>query len=439
MYLGLDDTDSPDGMCTTYLGSLIAEAIEDNGCIVKNMRLIRLNPNVPWKTRGNAGVCIEFDNSDDEELSDGGKTSGEIKSSDNMKSSDEMRSSDDLIKIVSGIVEAFIEKYAMFECENTNPGYVICSEKPAPDFYYRALRDFCTVDEAKVILDELRATYKGYKNGRGLIGSLAAVSAVLPDKTYEYLAYRKPEAFGTERVFKSESIKRMEEATTPHTWDSWDFASDKPVCIPHGKDPVLFGIRGDTPASVEAAVKYIECEAIDRFVIWETNQGTDAHMMTPEKNGFLEGRSYVFDCIVASKPVTQEGGHVSFVATYKDKETLCYAFEPTKSFRDVVRKLEIGDSLTVYGSFMNSCIHIEKFRLNEVAKKELRESPKCPECGGRMTSAGKGKGYKCRSCGGRVREVLCAPRDIDVGWYEVPPDARRHLAKPVVRIIDETK
>ena len=58
MYLGLDDTDSPDGMCTTYLAALIAEALEAGGCTVKNMRLIRLNPNVPWKTRGNAGVCI---------------------------------------------------------------------------------------------------------------------------------------------------------------------------------------------------------------------------------------------------------------------------------------------------------------------------------------------------------------------------------------------
>ena len=81
MFLGLDDTDSPDGMCTTYLGALIAEALEKQGCVIKNMRLIRLNPNVPWKTRGNASVCIEFDGS---------------------------------AEIASQTADEFIEKYAMF-------------------------------------------------------------------------------------------------------------------------------------------------------------------------------------------------------------------------------------------------------------------------------------------------------------------------------------
>ncbi|MBR5815571.1 MAG: DUF1743 domain-containing protein, partial [Methanocorpusculaceae archaeon] len=173
MFLGLDDTDSPDGMCTTYLGALIAEALEKQGCVIKNMRLIRLNPNVPWKTRGNAAVCIEFDGSAEIAL----QTAGE-----------------------------FIDKYAMFDCQNTNPGFVVCETKPSSDFYYSALRTFCTVDEAKSVLDSIGAVYKGYKNCRGLIGALAAVSAELPDKTYEYLAYRKPEAFGTQRVFDADSI-----------------------------------------------------------------------------------------------------------------------------------------------------------------------------------------------------------------------------------------
>ena len=400
MFLGLDDTDSPDGMCTTYLGALVAEALEMQGCIIKNMRLIRLNPNVPWKTRGNAAVCIEFE---------GGA------------------------EIASQTAERFIDKYAMFDCLNTNPGFVVCETKPAPDFYYSALRGFCTVDEAKAVLDSIGAIYKGYKNCRGLIGALAAVSAELPDKTYEYLAYRKPDAFGTPRVFDADSFRKSAEETFPHCFDTWDFAAEKPVCIPHGKDPVLFGIRGESREWVEKAVSYLQSEEVERFVIWETNQGTDAHILSPT-SGFEEGRSYVFDGVVTSAPKTQRGGHVSFSVG----GVVCYAFEPTKSFRNIVRELIEGDCLTVFGSFQKGVIHVEKFCLRTAAKKEVRASPRCPVCGGRMTSAGKGKGYKCRECSGRIRDTEAASRGIAEGWYEVPPDARRHLSKPVCRIQNDS-
>ena len=400
MFLGLDDTDSPDGMCTTYLGALVAEALEMQGCIIKNMRLIRLNPNVPWKTRGNAAVCIEFEGS---------------------------------AEIALQTADRFIDKYAMFDCLNTNPGFVVCETKPAPDFYYSALRGFCTVDEAKAVLDSIGAIYKGYKNCRGLIGALAAVSAELPDKTYEYLAYRKPDAFGTPRVFDADSFRKSAEETFPHCFDTWDFAAEKPVCIPHGEDPVLFGIRGESREWVEKAVSYLQSEEVERFVIWETNQGTDAHILSPT-SGFEEGRSYVFDGVVTSAPKTQRGGHVSFSVG----DVVCYAFEPTKSFRNIVRELIEGDCLTVFGSFQKGVIHVEKFCLRKAAKKEVRASPRCPVCGGRMTSAGKGKGYKCRECSGRIRDTEAASRGIAEGWYEVPPDARRHLSMPVCRIQNDS-
>jgi tRNA(Ile2)-agmatinylcytidine synthase len=52
-----------------------------------------------------------------------------------------------------------------------------------------------------------------------------------------------------------------------------------------------------------------------------------------------------------------------------------------------------------------------------------------------MSSAGRDQGYRCRDCGthrdGKVERPL--DRDLEVGWYEVPPVARRHVAKPLVR------
>ncbi|HJJ35834.1 MAG TPA: tRNA(Ile)(2)-agmatinylcytidine synthase, partial [Methanocorpusculum sp.] len=372
MYLGIDDTDSPDGMCTTYLGGLVAQELVVRGCVVNKMRLIRLNPNVPWKTRGNAGVSIEF--------TGGGEW-------------------------VADLITEYIEKYAQFTCANTNPGFVLLNEKPPEDFYYKALRTFCTVEEAEERLQELGAVYRGWKNRRGLIGALAAVSAVLPDKTYEYLAYRMPDACGTPRQYDAESFRRSAVETAPHTWDTWDFSADKPVCLPHGKDPVLYGIRGESPEWVEKAVSYLKAEEESFRVIWETNQGTDAHIL-PYDGEFVEGCSYTYSGTVEAFPVEHRGGHVSVRLSATD----CYAFEPTKSFREYVRCLIPGDKVTVYGSYLNGVLHFEKFSLDSAAPLEDRSSPRCPKCGGRMTSAGKGKGYKCRVCSERVREPSYLPR-----------------------------
>jgi tRNA(Ile2)-agmatinylcytidine synthase len=52
-----------------------------------------------------------------------------------------------------------------------------------------------------------------------------------------------------------------------------------------------------------------------------------------------------------------------------------------------------------------------------------------------MTSDGTGKGYKCKKCGIHAKEpeIQKISRTLKTGWYEVPPTARRHLAKPLCR------
>ena len=65
LYIGIDDTDSPDGMCTTYLASQIINKLEDNGIeLLDYPRLIRLNPFARFKTRGNGGVSLMILNDD---------------------------------------------------------------------------------------------------------------------------------------------------------------------------------------------------------------------------------------------------------------------------------------------------------------------------------------------------------------------------------------
>src|SRR2546422_8240365 len=59
LYLGVDDTDSLRGMCTTFLATELVRALPGLD-LIGFPRLVRLNPNIPWKTRGNGAVCLRF-------------------------------------------------------------------------------------------------------------------------------------------------------------------------------------------------------------------------------------------------------------------------------------------------------------------------------------------------------------------------------------------
>ena len=96
LHIGIDDTDSADGMCTTYLTYLIIEKLEELGIKpIDYPRLIRLNPFARYKTRGNGALSfiLELD-------------------------------SRQKVDQVKKIVLEYTEKYAMFDGINTNPGVV---------------------------------------------------------------------------------------------------------------------------------------------------------------------------------------------------------------------------------------------------------------------------------------------------------------------------
>ena len=402
MLIGIDDTDSPAGMCTTYLGAVLARRLIREHMRVREARLVRLNPNVTFKTRGNAAIALDVEGDPGQGFA-----------------------------LACGIVE----ELADFSCEKTNPGVVVTEKRPDPAFYQRAVTDFCEIDEAVAVLEAAGARYRGWKNRRGLVGATAAVSSVFPDATYEILTYRDPARWGTPREVDKESLFAAEEATFPHTWDTVDLANRVVVCVPHTPDPVLFGIRGESPAWVMTARSVIESEKTALEQIWVTNQGTDAHLV-PGTCGLLrEGISYRVRGVITGRPVTGAGGHVSFAIRDGEAEARCMAYEPTKNFRDTVRALVPGDEIVAVGSYKKGSINLEKLCLVVPARDLRIQAPLCTACSKRMTSDGKGKGYKCRKCGAHTREpeVQETPRTLTAGWYEVPPTARRHLAKPLCR------
>lgn len=401
MRIGIDDTDSPRGMCTTYIGAVLCERLIQTGFQVRGALLVRLNPNVKFKTRGNAAVCIEAEG-DQREAFD--------------------------------IAYACIEEYADFSHDQTHPGLVVTNTYPDSSFYFKAVRDFCDIEEAISLCEDTGAMYNGWKNQRGLIGATAAVASVYPDHTYELLAYRNPTRKNERRVDRM-SIFRSEAETTPHTWDSVDCANEMVVCVPHTPDPVLFGIRGEDPFWVRKARSNISSEDPEREQLYHTNQGTDVHLIRGKIGSLREGRSYILQGIVDSNPVTRRGGHVMVSLKDGGEQVRCMAYEPTKGFRDIIRRLILGDHIRVTGSYKQGSINLEKIQVISCAESREYKSPFCDRCNKRMTSAGKGKGYKCRICSSRKTkpEVILHTRTIFPGWYEVPPSARRHLAKPLIR------
>jgi tRNA(Ile2)-agmatinylcytidine synthase len=402
MLVGLDDTDSPGGMCTTYIGVILARRLQESHFPVHEARLLRLNPNVIFKTRGNAAISLDV--------------AGDV---------------DTVFRIACEVVA----EYACFDHENTNPGVVVAESPPPPQFYRQAVRGFCTIEEAKDVLETTGALFKGYKNGRGLIGATAAVCSEIPDRTFEYLTYRKQDVFGTPRYVNRESLFSAEQATYPHTWDTVDIENNVVVCVPHTPDPVLFGIRGESPSWVSIARAMVISEPTAFEQVFLTNQGTDAHLLDDRSECLTDGLSYRLQGTVESLARTGRGGHVGIMITSNGEEIHCMAYEPTKGFRNIVRALWPGDRVEVTGSYKNGSINLEKLHICVLGEASVRKPPRCPACGKRMTSAGNKKGYKCRHCGARAcePEVMNIERDLKTGWNEVPPIARRHLAKPLCR------
>ncbi|AEA47578.1 tRNA(Ile)(2)-agmatinylcytidine synthase [Archaeoglobus veneficus] len=411
LWVGIDDTDSSRGMCTTYLAVLIVEELEERGLSVVGFpRLIRLNPTIPFKTRGNGAVSFLVEGNLDD---------------------------------VMDVVREKIEEYAMLEDEKTNPGAVFVDAEndrvmnALSKFALRAVRGVISLDEALFIIGKYMIPHLRYKLGRGLIGALAAVGLDLDDYTLEVLAYRKPERFGTPREYDEESFFEADRKTYPRTWDTVDWHNRVVVAVPGSPDPVLFGIRGDDLAAIREAFDTVETEPVDRYMTFVTNQATDMHLIHERNTNKLEDyHSYIVRGKVVEEPSTITGGHVFFAIETRFGDVKCAAFEPTKQFRDVIRELKAGDIVEVYGSMKKNTINLEKINIVRLAETYVYENPVCPVCGKRMESAGRGQGFRCRKCKTKALEKVArrVERKIEEGFYEVPPCARRHLSKPLVRM-----
>lgn len=420
MIIGLDDTDSVDGMCTTYIGTLIVEAIRDldRNIIREPPKLLRLNPNNPYKTRGNGAVSIRITNTP------GPKILEKIKS------------------VSFDIVTKYSESG-----DNTNPAIVFLKDNSiTPEiqlFAKRALHEMLSIDEAISLLNKIGADYNFIGNGRGLIGALASCALQLEDFTYELIVYRSHNKRGKKFVSELGAME-IEKKYPPKIFSSYDFENRRMVISPHSDCPILYGLRGESPELILEAAKMIESELPFKRNLFVTNQGTDMHL---EESSIEEVRpfsSVIVKGTVSKNPYTVYGGHVFFEIS-NGKKILCAAYEPTKGFRNIVRNLTVGDEITAYGGVLETehglTINLEKIEITKLAELYKTEKPICPICSNQMKSIGKEKGYRCKKCHTKNREVsiIQLPRDIKIGIYEVPLCAKRHLSKPLLRYGREKK
>ena len=451
--VAVDDTDSRDrGMCTTYVGVRLGERLESVGGRVARRLLVRLNPAVKHKTRGNAAVALHVEGVDaDAAFRIAGETVREFAAAADPRTA-------------PGVVVADVDVAGRDPDEGDDDPFVDAPERIPDDvaaFARRALRERLELAEAEAIAERHDFRHAGFgaggaegdgTPGRGRIGALAAVGAPAAhgEWTFERISYRELDRCGTPRDVDAEGVFAAADAGYPTVWDTVDRGTGEVVCVPNAPGPILHGIRGDDAAACRRVAEAIESEPVERAATFLTNQGTDAHLADGTLDDLRDGAGYRVTGVVADDPETRQGGHVHVAiadeadhdVTDADPALGAVAFAPTGRFRDRVRALRPGDRVTLCGehevreggSGPEATLKLEKLAVRDLVRTEPT-TPICPGCGRTMSSAGREQGYRCRDCGtsapGKVEVTV--DRDVDLGWYEVPPSARRHVAKPLVR------
>ena len=412
--IGFDDTDSPKGMCTTFLAYKVVDLLKKQKTEFLDFpRLIRFNPNIPWKTRGNGAVSIKI------------KTSNPSK--------------------IKNQIKNLVSKYSDTK-NGANPGLVFFENESIPSEFTKfsdlALWQLINRNNAKKFVkkNNLEYFYKG--NGQGLVGAIGAIGYSFHDHTLELLSYRKKQKFGKERKISIDSVKKMQEKTYPDTFNSFDTKKGRVLITPHGPDPVFFGVRGENVDALVSATKILKSdEKLDGYMIFKSNQGTGDHLkneftyetMKPYASGKLTG-------IVSNSPKITKGGHVFFKILSNNNEFWCAVYKPT-GMSIVASNLTKGDKISVGGGVRKASknfpriINLEFIDVVSLEKQIKTSNPICKKCNKKMKSKGKEQGFQCVRCGKKSSKKMTETitRKINKQLYLPKISAHRHLTRPQQR------
>ncbi|OPY33868.1 MAG: tRNA(Ile2) 2-agmatinylcytidine synthetase TiaS [Methanomassiliicoccales archaeon PtaU1.Bin124] len=431
MHVAFDDTDSVHSMCTTFLATEVIDALREWD-LIGLPRLVRLNPAVPWKTRGNGAVSLRFGRGKGQPM-----LTGTIRGTPIFSYPEMIAPAPE--SAIRSRCESLLRKWSR-TMEDASPGMVFSSKLPSSSFYWKGVRDIVEKQDIIDELDRIGASRIELEGGRGIIGATCAMSWRPRDRTFEVIAYRQRERWGTERDIDDSSVAKMDKTFTT-TFNNFDHQAGRRALSPHTPCPVLLGVRGDDPLQLPTAMQAMATEYVDRWLLWLSNQGTDDHIIR-DWRALVPDRSYEVAATVIGGPRTITGGHV-VIDTMTDRggfDLQMTAYEPSKEFRNIVRALMPGDRIRALGELRAEprTLNLEKLEvLNVVRAFQKLGNPICDACGKSMQSLGAGAGYRCRKCGAKAPKeaamVQEIGRTIRRGWYEPPVCARRHLSKPLKR------
>ena len=367
MWLGIDDTDSLEGGCTTLVFHELLNALP---CEHGEPRLTRLWPFAAQRTRGNASLSVEIycDDSIVEWL-DG-------------------YWNENILPLKGKISESDHSERKQFP---SDPGMTLFQKQPDEDYYWEAVRgnaDF----------------YNGGHQwgGKGRIGAAASCAWRAKTSTWEGIAWRLQERYVSE-----DALKLVDDIEG--TFLCRDPRTKRGLISPRGPCPVMFGVRATTRDVANQATEILVQNSATTVGsrIFLTNQATGDHIDS------------IRSSIVETKEILK-GGHVIINGKL-------IAFSESGDVNKLAQWVEIGDEIDWMGLEYEYKFHLEALRIT-ASNRNVR--PLC-HCGTRMKSMGANQGVRCPKCKEKSNENWTIEnREPPIsGWAQPPVDKRRHLAK----------
>ncbi len=405
--LALDSVDSLHYGCTTHFSSLLLRNLR--GVRLADLPLlVRLNPGIPWKTRGNGAIVLRL-------LYD--------------------REPWELLEIAYNLA-------LEYSGGRNDVGIVVYEGEPwgverLRWLYNKGLTSIVTLDVVLSTLTKLGGLHAG---GRGVIGATLSLAALGPneDFTFELIAYRDPSLWGSERCVDIPKALHVEAELPPCTFYNVNLLTGENIASPGGVDPVLAGFRSNCLTPLFEYPKVL-CEKPHFWTLFRSNQHTDAHAveleeLAPYNTGYVEA-------IIAEDPIVIEGSHVVVGASTRLGYVDLVFYRETGPLNRIARLLEPGDRVRALGSLRPyrprgaSVLAVEKLWVLEVSRKFVEMNPRCPRCSARLKSAGLNKGFKCERCGyeakGLSKIKIEVERRLTPGVYVT--SRLKHLTAPIER------
>ena len=388
-WLGLDDTDSLNGGCTTEVLFQLLKDLPEYASY-SNPRLVRLWPFAQRRTRGNAAVAVELTTENEKEL---------------------LKHLDDwwIQHLVALKGEIGTSNHSDRTQYPADPGMVWVSEAMNDEVFYKS------AVSSEIQLSELPSVTRHW-GGNGRIGATAAILWPATHFTYEAIAWREDDSEGP-RQLDEEALTLVEDLEDTFLCRNPKLGTS--LLAPRGNSPVLFGIRAWSKDVAQQALSILEngkdTEPSKGSLVFQTNQATDDHLGKP------------IEAVVRSKSILKKG-HV----VLETSEGQWMAFRQSHTVALLSQWLIEGDIILGNGlRDENNVLHLELLQVKQSMSEQKR--PRCKVCNKSMKSMGKNQGLRCKKCNqtssrGWIEVERVAPF---VGWVQPPPSSRRHLSKPL--------